>query len=151
MVDFGALAYRNALAEARLGSYPCFLGLAERQEFKDISSDNQFRSMWQKVDPVMSLLQHPHIMAIRSNPELLQAIWSATETNLTDVRAYLDTGHSAKYDPIKVLGRWHCDVSAVVRGIRRAKPTMPSSEMLRVRQNLEAMYGKTSLVAQPDG
>jgi hypothetical protein len=150
MVDLGAVLYRNSLLEARLGSYPAFLGLAERQEFKDIANDNQFRAKWQSVEPVMSMLQHPHIQAIRGNPELLKTIWTTTEANLSDLRAYLDTGRSAKYDPIRILGRWYFDVSAVMRGIRRAKPTMPSSEMQRVRQSMESAYSKASLVAQPD-
>jgi hypothetical protein len=150
MIDFGAMLYRNPLLEARLGSYPPFLGLAEKQEFKDIANDNQFRTMWIKVDPVMSLLQDPHIQIIRGNPDLLKLVWDTTEANLPDLRAYLDSGRSAKYDPVRILGRWHFDVSAVMRGIRRAKPTMPSSEMQRLRLSIESSYGKASLVAQPD-
>ena len=43
--DLAGLLYKNPLSEARLARYPAFLGLAERQEFQDLASDQQFTEL----------------------------------------------------------------------------------------------------------
>jgi len=150
MADLGALIYRNPLAVARLTSYPPFLALADHQEFMTLGADMEFTKAWQRQDPAMTLLQNVSLQAIRRNPELLEVIWNTTEANLADLQTYLATGRSPKYDPIKILGRWKFDVGAAVAAIRRAKPTISSVEMQRMRQYLEAAYGKTRVEARPD-
>jgi len=150
MADFTALVYYNPLIEARLGNYPAYLALSEQPELQDLAGDKEFTESWQKVDPVMALADHPKVVAIRRNPDLLKAIWNETAPNLADLRVYLVTGQSPKYDPIKILGRWKFDVGSAVAAMRRAKPNMPSSEMQRVRKYLETAYNKTTCVARPD-
>src|SRR5258708_28196004 len=97
----------------------------------------------------MTLINHPKMVAIRHNPELLKALWDQTAPNLADLRIYLVTGQSPRFDPIKILGRWRFDVNAAVVAMRRAKPNMPSSEMQRVRKYLETAYTKTTCLAPP--
>ena len=150
MTDFGALIYRNPLAQARLRSYPAFLSLAELPEFQALGNDKDFTESWQRQDPIMSVLNQPTVLVIRHNPELLKSIWNTVEPDLADLRNYLQTDHSAKYDPIKILGRWQFDVSAAISALRRAKPNMASSQMQRIRKDMETAYGKTELVAKPD-
>jgi hypothetical protein len=150
MADFGALLYRNPLAEARLNSYPGFLSLAETQEFQTLGGDRSFTDAWQKREPIMNLMATPSLQAIRNNPELLKTIWDTVEPDLKDVETYLATGHSAKYDPIKILGRWKFDVNGVVRARRRAKPNMTSKEAQAERAFIGATFGKAMLVAMPN-
>jgi hypothetical protein len=150
MADFGALIYRNPLAQARLRSYPAFLTLSELPEFQALGNDKDFTESWQRQDAIMTVLNQPTVAAIRNNPELLKSIWQTVEPDLADLRTYLQTDHSAKYDPIKILGRWQFDVTAAVGALRRAKPNMPSSQMQRIRKDMETAYGKTELVAKPD-
>ncbi len=150
MTDLAALFYHNPLAQARLGSYPAFLSLAELPEFVEMSTDKSLLDPWQRQIPIMQLLETPRLAAIRNNPELLRTIWRTVAPDLEDLLGYLKTGRSAKYDPIKVLGRWKFDVNAAVRAVRRSKPNMSSREMLGVRAFLDAAFGKTGLVARPD-
>lgn len=150
LADFGALIYRNPLAQARLRSYPAFLSLSELPEFQALGNDKDFTESWQRQDPIMTVLNQPTVLAIRRNPELLKSIWQTVEPDLADLRNYLQTDHSAKYDPIKILGRWQFDVTAAIGALRRAKPNMASSQMQRIRKDMEAAYGKTELVAKPD-
>jgi hypothetical protein len=98
----------------------------------------------------MMLADHPKVLAIRRNPDLLKTIWEATAPNLGDLRVYLVSGQSPKFDPIKILGRWRFDVGSAVAAMRRAKPNMPSSEMQRIRKYMETAYNKTTCVARPD-
>jgi hypothetical protein len=73
------------------------------------------------------------------------------ETNLDDVHTYLTTGRSPMYDPITILGRWKYDPNLALNVIRRAKPNISSLEMQRLRRIMEGAFGKTEMVAMPDG
>src|SRR5690348_13047513 len=59
MADFGALVYRNPLAEARIRNYPAFLNLSETPEFQAVGSDKDFTESWQRQDPIMTVLNQP--------------------------------------------------------------------------------------------
>ncbi len=98
----------------------------------------------------MALFNHPRIQAIRGNPPLLKIIWNTVAPDLADLRAYLLTGNSAKYDPQKILGRWQFDVGYSLRALRRAKPTMTAKEMAEWKRWMLGAFNKTSLVARPD-
>jgi hypothetical protein len=149
MADFGALLYRNPLLEARLNSYPAFFALADQPEIQGLA-DKDFTAMWQRAEPVMTLLEHPRIQAIRNNPALLKKIWSTVESNLSDLRTYLVSGQSPRYDPVKILGRWDFDLNALLLAIRRAKPNIAAAELTKQRAELLAKYGKARLIARPD-
>jgi hypothetical protein len=149
MVDFAALLYRNSLCEARLGSYPAFLGLAERPEFQDIATDNTFTESWARMEPIMTFLDNPRIQVIRNNPALLKEIWNTAAPDLDDVRTYLKTGHSPRYEPIVILGRWRLNIGATANLLRRAKPNIASSEMQKAKRLL-ASFDKATVVAMKD-
>lgn len=151
MVDMGATIYRNALVQARLRNYPPFLRLAEMPEFASLGSDNDFQQTWLRIAPIMEFLNHPKIQAIRSNPELLKEVWQTVRADVNDLRTYIGReGVSAKYDPIKILGRWTFDVPSATAAIRRAKPNISSREMQGLKAYMEAAFGKTALAARPD-
>ncbi|HWW00033.1 MAG TPA: CvpA family protein [Candidatus Acidoferrum sp.] len=150
MADLVASLYRNPLAEARVSGYPAFLGLSELSEFQSLANDRDFTEAWQRQEPVATLMAKPSFLGIRNNPALLKTIWTTVEENQMDFRTYLATGKSPKYDPIQILGRWRFDVSAAIVAMRRAKPNIPSSEMVKMRKYMEAAFAKTRLVAKPD-
>lgn len=150
MADLLATLYHNPLAEARVSGYPAFLGLAELGEFQGLANDREFTDAWQRQEPVGTLMEKPSFQGIRNNPALLKTIWTTVEENLTDFRTYLATGKSPKYDPMRILGRWRFDVNGAMMAMRRAKPNIPASEMLKMRKYVEAAFAKARLVAKPD-
>src|SRR5690348_9901733 len=150
MADLAAVIYRNPLLEARLANYPAFLGLGELPQFQDLGNDKEFMQQWASGEPVMTLLQNPKIQGIRDNPDLLKTIWASAEPNLEDVRTYLATGTSPRFDSIKILGRWKFEPGAAINAIRRSKPNISSLEMQRLRRVLDASFSKARLVAMPD-
>ena len=151
MADLGALIYHNPLLEARVVNYPGFLSLGEHQEFQDLGNDKEFTQQWASIEPVITLMENSHMQGIRNNPDLLRTIWGTVETNLDDVQTYLTTGRSPRYDPIAILGRWKYDPNLGINVIRRSKPNISSLEMQRLRRIMEGAFGKTELVAMPDG
>ena len=148
--DLAGLLYQNSLLEARLLRYPGFLSLGERQEFQDIGSDTGFTAMRLKRAPIREVLDYPKAQAIFKNPDLQRQVWTTLRPDLADVRAYLETGKSAKYDAEPILGRWLFDANGSVMAYRRAKPNLPASETQKLKHWMADTFGKTSLVAAPD-
>ena len=67
--------------------------------------------------------------------------------DLPDLRAYLESGHSPKYDQEQILGRWDFDLIYTVSVMARSKPNMSASDRQKLRQGLGAQFGKTTFVA----
>ncbi|HWI56567.1 MAG TPA: hypothetical protein VNZ22_05035, partial [Bacillota bacterium] len=150
MADVAGLLYRNPLLEARLARYPAFLGLAEEAEFVSIGNDAEFTKLWQQQRPVAELVGQSQIQALRNNPEAFKRAWNTVAPDVNDLRTYLETGRSSKYDPIKILGRWKFDVNAAISARRRANPNLPSSEMQKIKKWMQAAFEKTELIARTD-
>jgi uncharacterized membrane protein required for colicin V production len=148
--DLAGLIYSNPLIEARLARYPAFLGLAERPEFQDISSDSQFSELLLRPAPITELLDHPKAQAVIQNPDLLKSIWATVLPDLNDLQTFLQTGKSPKYDPERILGRWNFNVNVAIALLRRAKPNISSKEMQNWKKWMMSAYAKTSFVAMTD-
>ena len=148
--DLAGLIYNNPLLEARLARYPAFLGLAERQEFQDMANDSQFTELLLRRAPIKAVLDHPKARAVLQNPDLLKLIWATVTPNLDDLRTFLETGKSLKYDSERILGRWTYNVNAAIGLFRRAKPNISSTEMQKWKKWMVAAFAKTSFVAMTD-
>lgn len=148
--DLAGLLYQNSLLEARLLRYPGLLTLGEKQEFQTLGQDTAFAEMRLKGASLNEVLEQPSAKAVFANPELLKEIWGTIQPDLGDLRTYLETGKSAKYDSEKLLGRWVYDSSGTMLAYRRTKPTAIGAEAQRMRLYLQERYGKASVVAAPD-
>jgi len=151
VADLVGLLYFNPLLEARLSRYPAFLSLAERTDFATLGKDSTFTKMRMSKEPIMELLKYQSVDPMMQNPETVKLVWNTIHENLADLPGYLDTGKSPKYDPQKILGRWRFDVGAAAAAARRAKPNMPSSEMLKLRRWMQLAFAETTIVAMTDG
>jgi len=148
--DLAGLIYNNPLLEARLARYPAFLGLAERAEFQDMANDPQFTELLLRREPIMKVLDYPKAQAIIQNPDLLKLTWTTVVADLDDLRTFLETGKSPKYDPERILGRWTFNVNAAMGLFRRAKPNISSTEMQKWKKWMVMVFAKTSFVAMTD-
>jgi hypothetical protein len=148
--DLAGLLYNNPLLEARLSRYPAFLGLGERSEFQALGADRSFADMRQRGAPIQDILDSPQVQTITQNPDLLKTIWATAEPDFGDLRHYLETGLSPKYDPEKILGRWTFDPSYALILVRRAKPNITAKEMKAIKGWIQATYANTSFVAMTD-
>jgi hypothetical protein len=147
--DLAGLLYQNSLLEARLLRYPGFLTLGERQEFQTLGQDTAFAEMRLRGSSINEVLEQPSAKAVFANPELLKEIWATVQPDLKDLRGFLETGKSAKYDGEKLLGRWRFDSSGSMLAYRRIK-NVTGTEAARVRAWMQANFAKSSIVAAPD-
>ena len=147
--DMGGLLYQNPMLEARFMRYPGFLSLGERQEFQTLGQDSAFAEMRLRA-PLREVMAYPAVKAVFDNPELLRTIWATVLPDMKDLREFLETGKSTKYDGERLLGRWSFDVNGTMLMYRRARPNIAGTEVARMRSWVAEKFPKSSIVAAPD-
>jgi hypothetical protein len=145
-VDIIGLIYHNDLLEGRLSRYPAFLAMGEKPEFQDIAKDKQFTEMRQRQAPISEILDYPKAQNIVNNPDMLKEIWGIVAPNLVDIKEYLLTGKSAKYDE-PILGRWVFNLGRAIFQFKQNNPNIRSAEMKLARGEMSLIYSKTTLIA----
>lgn len=145
--DLLGLVYNNPILTGRLGSYPGYLALGEKQEFKDIGSDTEYLQMIQTKGDLTTLFEHPKTQAIINNPETMKAV---TDVDLRDLRTYLESGKSPKYDEEPLLGRWRVDANAVLRQTKRSRPDVSAQELSVIKHIANTILAGIVLTATPD-
>jgi hypothetical protein len=151
VADLAGLITQNPQLSDRLGRYPAFISLAERDDIQQLVKNSDFDAAWTSHAPAGQLLNDPQFKALLQNNDLLNVVWATVQTNLDDLTGYLKTGKSAKYDGEAILGRWDFDVSVSVAMLRQARPNIPSNEMRAIRAMWSQGFADTTFVAAGDG
>jgi len=149
--DVAGIILNNFWSEARLVRYPGLLALGERQEFQDLGHDDEFSKLRASRAPVSQVLAYPKVQAIVNNQDLLNLIWTTMAPDLKDLRTFLETMRSPKYDSEPIYGRWNLDVNSALRVYLQAKPNLPSAERQKVKNWMATQFAKTILIAMPGG
>jgi len=134
--------YHNPLLQSRVAQYPAFLPLAERPELTAIGSDGAFQEqVWLKQPrpPVNELINHDRLKPVIKDPEMFSTIWSLAKPDIADLKAYLETSRSPKYDEHKILGRWSFDYRESFSRARKGKPLMTLAEINAARKVMTAL------------
>jgi len=121
--------YHNPLLQSRLSRYPAFVMLAERQEFKNLGADAAFQEFWQKGPSVTALMKQEKLKPILSDAALYTNVMAMMGGDLKDLKGYLETGISAKYDDEKILGRWDFSYRESMSRAKRRKPNMTLADI----------------------
>lgn len=138
--DVLGLLYHNPLLQGRLARYPFFLSLAERTEFQDIANDKEFNDLVFGKASVAAIIDHSRTQSILGSPEIMDELG---KVDLKDLKEYLKTGKSPKYDEEKILGRWVLEKDMILTFVRKKKPDMKSKELLRLKKMMEMMPNVT--------
>ena len=144
--------YHNPLLQRRIANYPVFVTLAERPEFKAMAEDLKFQEFWlRQPRPSMGeLLAHEKVKPLVNNEELFKNILDMLGNDLKDLKGYVETGKSAKYDDEKILGRWSFDYRDSIALARRNKPNIGSVELRQLRRVLGGTMANATLTATID-
>jgi hypothetical protein len=150
VADLAGLIAQNPQLSDRLGRYPAFISLVERDDIQQLVKNSDFAAAWDAHAPIGQLLNDPQFKTLLQNNDLINMVWGTVLDNLDDLTAYLKTGTSAKFnDPI--LGRWDFNVSVSVAMLRQARPNIPSNEMRAIRAMWTQGFADTTLVTAGDG
>ncbi len=149
--DFAGLLAQNPSLSTRLGTYPAFLSVAERDDVQPLAQDSSLTSAWQQGTPMNAALSDPAVTTILKNTNLTSTVWSIVQDNMDDLTNYLITGKSPKYDPDKIVGHWSFDLVPALAAEREAQPKMTSAEMKELRAVWAQAFSQTTFVAGTDG
>lgn len=145
--DVLGLLYNNHPLWERVATYPAFLALGDRAELQDIATDVDLQGMLQTKAPVITIVNHAKIQTVINNSEIMQEL---RQTDLKDLYQYLKSGKSAKYDEVKILGRWRLDTAATLTLERKKNPDITPAEMKKLRLLVMVFLEKVSFMATPD-
>lgn len=151
MANLAGLIAQNPQLSDRLGRYPAFLSLLERDDLKQLAQSQDFSSAWSSHAPMGQLLNEPSVKSILQNNELMDVVWVTVQTNLDDLLAYLKTGKSPKYGAEAILGRWDFNVSTTVAMLRQSRPNISATEMRVIRAVWSQGFADTKFIAAGDG
>ena len=147
--DVVADIYHTPLLQNRLANYPPLLLVGEREDFKPLS-DPGFQGDWIKGALTFGgFVNHEKIKPLVENRDIVTNVLAILGGDLKDLKTYLQTGKSPKYDEEKILGRWAFDFRASLNLARRKTPNMGSAEIRRLKTGLTAL-AKATLVATVD-
>jgi hypothetical protein len=149
--DFTGLLAQNPSLGSRLGSYPAFLSVVERDDIQPLVQDGSLMDAWRQGTPASAALSDPTVQTILKNTNLYSTVWSIVQDNMDDLTNYLITGKSPKYDPDKIVGRWAFDLVPALAAERETQPKMTSAEMKELRAVWTQAFSQTTFVAGTDG
>ncbi len=142
--------YNNPLIQNRLSKYPLFLPLSQKPEFQALSRDTAFQEFWQKQPSLSEFIHHERINTFVTNEAFLAEMTGLLENDFKDLKAYLQTGKSEKFDREAILGRWQFDVEAALGRLRKNKPDMTVLDVKRRRLLLDRGFARATLTATLD-
>ena len=150
--DVVGAVYQNPLLQKRLANYPVFVTLAERPEFKGLAEDLKFQEFWlrQPRPSISELLAHEKVKPLVNSEDLMKDVFQMLGDDLKDLKTYVETGQSPKYDDEKILGRWSFDYRDSVALARRTKPNIGSVELRQIRRVLGGAMAGATLTATID-
>jgi hypothetical protein len=129
--DVIGLIYHNPVLQGRLANYPYFLSLGQNSELQEIGGDKEYNDLLFGKASFGAIINHANTKRILANKEIVDQVKAV---DLKDLKTYLETGKSPKYDDERILGRWILDKDAVLTQVRKAAPEMKANDLLALRK-----------------
>ena len=148
--DIITLVLHNPLLEGRLSHYPPLLTLGERKEFQELGTDVDLQQMIQSQARVSDIINYPKVQTIITNAAISRDVINIIGNDLPDLRDYLQTGKSAKYDSEQILGVWTINLAASVAQERKQNPSITPKQLQELRLALFPEVNGLSLTATTD-
>jgi len=133
----------NPVLESRLASYPPFLPLLDRQEFKELGNDLKFQEFWLNGPTFSQIKGHPKLGPMTDSVDLYTNVVSLVKGDFGDLKTYLETGKLEKYGDEKIIGRWELDWPGSMAQARKAKPNITTVELRWLSRTFRALSNAT--------
>lgn len=148
--DVLAMIFQNHLLQNRLATYPPFLPLSERSDFKQMATRTEFQDFWIKGPSAQEFRSHELIKPLVESKEQYENLVALQGGDFKDLKEYLETGKSKKYDGELILGRWEFDGAASFALARKRKPNMTLQQQRLLRGILGRTFKDAVIVAMVD-
>jgi len=133
----------NPVLESRLASYPPFLPLLDRQEFKDLGNDLKFQEFWLGGPTFTQVKSNPKLGPMLDNVELYTNVVALLKGDFGDLKTYLETGKSEKFGDEKIIGRWDLDFPGSMAQARKAKANITTVELRWLSRTFRSLSNAT--------
>jgi hypothetical protein len=137
--------FHNPLRQEKLSTYPPFLRIADRPEFKALN-DSGFQGFWLGQRNLSQVMEHDKLKPLVQDPALYTNLVGLVGNDLRDLKSYFESGVSPKYDEDKILGRWAYSYRDTLATARKARPGMTLNQANQLKRTL-AVFNKTTLTA----
>jgi len=138
-VDIGGMFFHNRQLLDRLENYPLFAAWGERPEFQAMAGDAGLQQALKAQTSFSELLENSKIQQVATNAELMAEVM---KVDFKDLKQYVETGVSAKFEKEKLLGRWSYDLPATLKLNKERNPDMTASTWTKLSRELtERMRG----------
>lgn len=144
--DILGLLYHNAALQNRLANYPGYLSVGQRPEFQEMAADKEYNELLFGKAPITAIIDHPRTQAILGNKELMDQLLAV---DLDDLKIYLRTGKSPKYDETFILGRWTMEKDAIYTQLRKMNPDIKAGDLIKLKKVMEVVP-QINMLATPD-
>jgi hypothetical protein len=94
-------------------------------------------------------MNHERVKPLVHDVKLYTNLVAMLSGDLKDLKSYLETGKSPKYDEDKILGRWKFDYRETYGLARKGKPNLTLQELNRMRRFLSG-FNDTEFLATVD-
>jgi hypothetical protein len=151
--DFAGFLAQNPQLSDRLGNYPAFLSLEQRDDVQQLVQDGTLVAAWKQGAPLSTVLDNAQVKTFFKNTDLRKTIWSSVQDNMDDITNYLFTGKSPKYDSEEIVGRWSFDVAPSLVNSMESHPKkhLSASDMKELKALWVQAFAQTMLIAGTDG
>ena len=150
LADLSGFLMQNPQAGVRFAEYPGLVSLWERDDMQPLVTDNGLTNSLAAGASLGQILDSASVQDLLKNKPLSQSIWNTVVTNYDDLKTYLETGKSAKYDSEKLIGRWEFNPRVTLAWLRQDRPKMTATEMRAVRTWMFQSYSQTRLLVAGD-
>lgn len=144
------LVQQNPLLVGRLSHYPPLLTFAQQPAIQDLTSDLALQQMIQSKAKATDIIKYPKMLGVLTNATYAEQLHGLLGDNLDDLKQFLMTGKSAKYDGEKLLGVWDVDVHATLAEARRLHLDMPRAQIAALHSDLVPLITGLSLTVTTD-
>lgn len=145
--DIAGLLHHNRGLLDRLESYPVFAAMAEEPIYQDMGRDRDLQNMVKGQSSLSEILANPTVQQVISNSDLVTKV---LDLDYKDLKQYLETGVSPKFEQEKILGRWIYDQTVTLQLNKQLKPDVGASTWFRLQKELVERFDNSVFSAFHD-
>jgi hypothetical protein len=148
--EIADLVRHNPLLVSRLSHYPPLLTFSQQSQIQDLTSDLTLQQMIQTQAKITDILKYPKVQAVVTNFTFAEQLHGLLGDDLDDLKQYLMTGKSAKYDGEKLLGVWDIDLHATLAEARRLHLDMTRLQIASLHRDFVPLVTGLSFTVTTD-
>jgi len=142
--DTLGLLYHNRKLIDRLENYPVFAAMAEEPIYQSLGKDKELQTLIRGNSSIGEILENPKVQEVITNSDIVTRVM---DIDLMDLKQYLETGVSPKFEKEKILGRWSYDVLATLQLNKSLKPDVAASTWFHLKNELTERFNNSLFTA----